>query len=465
MLKYFFLSMGLLAIGQYAYALSVVYPKQENVIINSPSTFFVGASDYNQPLTINDEAVDVHPSGGFAKTVPLNFGENVFILKSGSETFTYTITRPSLQKIQNSPKINDLKLFDTPMYLEVSKDNVPLRSTPIDEGINRLSHLQAGIPLIADGEKNGFYRIRLGENTFGWILKSNVSLLDGVPPEVSFLGADVDADDEFFFYTFHLSSLTPYSIEEIPENLRVSFYNISSREEGVYSVDLPLASVMNNKNLLGYGGYFSGNNFVLKVRKPLISPVYKPLNHLKIAIDAGHGGSESGAISCFGIPEKKITLQYAKDLSSELKSRGAEVVLVRDKDETIDLKTRVESANNENSVILISLHGNALPDSLDPSKIKGTEIYYYYPQAKPLAESIMKSLVSETGTINNGIIQRSFALVRNTNALSILIEIGYLINPDDNAKIMDKNYRKKTAKAIADGMEQYIKTQLVNQNN
>lgn len=460
MVKYFVLILGILGIGSQVYALNVVYPKTESVTINSPQTFFIGSSDSTIPLTINDISVEVHPSGGFAKTVPLSFGKNVFTLKSGDETLTFTINRPEIPENKTLPDSNELKIYEAPKYLKVSKDNVPLRSTPIDEGINRLSHLKAGIPLIADGEKNGFYRILLGENIYGWILKSNVESFDGEIQKVSVLGAEVDGDDEFLYYTFHLSAQTLWAIEETSKNLKISLYNISSRENGVYDVTLPISSIMGGKNLLGYSEYFLGNDFVVKVRRTLPSTYAQPLKNVIIAIDAGHGGSESGAIGCFGTPEKTITLQYAKALYAELKSRGANVILIRDKDEDINLIERVKRANKENSEILISLHGNALPDSLDPEKIKGAEIYYYYPQAKPLAESIMNSITLETDNINHGIIQRSFAMVRNTSALSLLIELGYLINPDDNAKILNKNFRKNTVKAIADGIENYLKIQL-----
>ena len=71
----------------------------------------------------------------------------------------------------------------------------------------------------------------------------------------------------------------------------------------------------------------------------------------------------------------------------------------------------------------------------------------------------MASMVGELGARNHGIIQHSFAVVRNTNALAILLEIGYLINPDDNSKIIDSAYREKTIQAISNGIENYIKTQ------
>ena len=82
--------------------------------------------------------------------------------------------------------------------------------------------------------------------------------------------------------------------------------------------------------------------------------------------------------------------------------------------------------------------------------------YYYYNQSKSLADWIMNAMVNELGTNNHGVKQQSFAVVRNTNALSILIEIGYLINPSDNAKMLNKDYQKKAAKAIADGVENFF---------
>ena len=66
-------------------------------------------------------------------------------------------------------------------------------------------------------------------------------------------------------------------------------------------------------------------------------------------------------------------------------------------------------------------------------------------------------MTAQLGINNDKIYQKSFAVVRNTSALSILIEIGYLINPEDNAKMIEKSFQKNTAKAIADGIENFFK--------
>ena len=68
----------------------------------------------------------------------------------------------------------------------------------------------------------------------------------------------------------------------------------------------------------------------------------------------------------------------------------------------------------------------------------------------------MNTIVKELGTKNDGLHQQSFAVIRNTGAISILIEVAYLINPEDNSKLINDNFQKNTAKAISDGIEKYI---------
>ena len=114
-------------------------------------------------------------------------------------------------------------------------------------------------------------------------------------------------------------------------------------------------------------------------------------------------------------------------------------------------------SNEEDSIIFIRLHGNAVPDGYDTNAATGSSIFYYYKQAKPLADNIICEMTAKTGMKNDGVRQSSFAVVRNTNALSILIEIGYVINPVDNAKMREKDFQKVMAKAIADGIEMYFK--------
>ena len=130
----------------------------------------------------------------------------------------------------------------------------------------------------------------------------------------------------------------------------------------------------------------------------------------------------------------------------------------RETDEKISLEKRIEITNDNNSDIFISIHGNALPDTHDPLKHRGTSVYYYYSQSKNLAQYILNAVNKETSTQNDGVRQGSFAVVRNTNALSVLVELAYLINPEDNALLIDEKFRDSCAKAISYGILDYLKS-------
>ncbi len=446
---------GYLAIAQIAYGLDIVYPNYNNVTINAPSTFFIGSADTNKALTINGSNVKVHPSGGFAYVVPLKNGQNTFKIKSGKEELNYTITKPAANTSggYRNPVFNE---FDSLKYAIVINEKSPLRSTPIDSGINRIAHLQKNMPLIIDGEQGNFYRVILGSNNYGWIGKVNVKIQDSGTSLSELKGYDYIDTDEFFIFVYHFNRMTPYELVESNPFL-MKFYNVKDYPDNTYVMDFPVEKSMKNGKLLGYSGQFSGTDFILKIRKPIIIDEKYPLKHLKIAVDAGHGGSEKGTTGCLGDKEKDVMLEYAKLLEHELKKRGAEVVMTRNGDDFKSLNERVELANNENSLVFISLHGNALPDGQDPNANSGTSIYYYYNQAKPLANDIITEMTTQLGMKNDKVRQQSFAVVRNTNALSILIEIGYMINPSDNAKMVTKEFQKATAKAIADGIEKFIK--------
>ena len=437
--------------AQNAFALDVVYPKKNAVVINAKSTFFIGSSDPKKTLTINGTTVNIHPSGGFAYKIQLNTGKNTFTLVSGNEKLIYDITRP----VSAPPKTEELysapKEYENLKYVSVIKENSPLRSTPVDGGINRIAHLQKGMPLVIDGENSGFYSVILGSNKTGWIAKNNVKTEDSGISLAEMNGVDCFDTDEYKICVFHLNTMTPFELVE-GNPFSIKIFNVENNPENTYVMQVPIPK------LYGYNGRFSGTDFIVKLRTKPLTDKSKPLKGLKITVDAGHGGQESGASGCFGDLEKNVMLSFAKQLEAELKHRGAQVFMTRTDDSYVDLQKRVDMANEENSLVFISLHGNALPDEANPAVTDGTEIYYYYNQAKPLAESILREICLKTGMKNRKTHQASFAVVRNTNALSILIETGYLINPSDNAKLIKQDFQKQMSSAIANGLETFFKS-------
>ena len=448
-MKYFGLIFAVLLSVQSVYALDVVYPKKNEVTINSPSTFFVGNADTAIPLKINGTEIPVHKSGGFAHAVKLNAGKNEFVIESGEEKQVYKITRP-VSKVSSALTTRNTELpYESARTFVTIKDNVPLRSTPVDGGNNRISHYQKDIPLNVVGEKSGFYKVRLNDKEFGWVAFCDVTSADEFTP-AKLLNREAVQDKNYYIFKIDFDKKVPYVIEGVHPFV-VKFYNIEGKPDNTFTFKFPL-----KQNLIGYSGEFEGNTFVLKVRKFPKIRKDRPLKNIKIVVDAGHGGDEIGAIGCLRNNEKDVNLAIAKNLASELRLRGAHVVMTRNGDEAVGLYDRVKKTNENEAMIFVSIHGNALPDNMDPNEHEGTSVFYYYPQAKPLADSILKSMTAQLPLSDDGVRQGSFAVVRNTDALSVLVEVGYLINPSDNAYLLDKEIQINAAKAIADGVEDFM---------
>ncbi len=434
------------------FAFEIVYPKKQDVSINAKSTFFIGSS--KKPLKINGQNVPLHETGGFAYVVDLKQGQNVFKIESEDDCKTYVITKPNIKPYGNF--LQEFRQYECKKSAYVTTDNTPLRSTPIDAGINRLAHLQRNVLLNIDGEKDGFYRVVLEKNKFGWISKTAVKFCENYSNTPAILDrVEEDVSSKNYIFTFKLNKMVPFEIVE-GNPMILKLYNIEGAPNGVYTKEFSLSEIYDNEKPVGYSGKYIGTDFIWQIRKPFVVNHRHPLKNINITIDAGHGGYEFGAIGCLGDKEKDITLAIAKFLETELTKRGANVIMTRDADYYVGLKERVDIANYSDSEIFISIHGNALPDGLNPNEHSGTSVYYYYDQAKPMADSIIETMTEELQLNNDKVRQASLAVVRNTNALSILIETAYLINPEDNAKLVNDSFQKKCAKSIANGLEKYL---------
>lgn len=450
-----------------AFALEIVYPKTNPTNVNASSTFFIGSTTPGDVLKINDKEVKVSPSGAFAQVVSLNYGANSFKIISAPTinslqtdsncintkptTIDFSITRPRPTATTN--KVQPLIEYPIVTNFYTKKDNSPLRKTPADVGINRMANLPKDMQLLINGEKAGFYRVYLGSNQSGWVAKSDVEQRGTNNCEslsVKMIDYNMKEDDDFCVYEYNLERGVPFELSE-ENGLTLRFFNIDGSVDNTYTINL------STTKLMGYDAYYENNKFTLKVRKTPCIRANKPLKRIIISVDAGHGGNEFGAIGCGGDKEKDINLAIAKKLQCELTARDAKVIMTREDDTSLSLADRVKFAKDNNALISISIHANAIPDGADPNKNRGTSVYYYHNQAKSLAENILTVITTELGTQNDKVRQASLALVRSTACVSVLIEVAYIINPDDYELLLDKNFQINCAKAIADGIENYLK--------
>ncbi|MBU5436420.1 N-acetylmuramoyl-L-alanine amidase family protein [Tissierella sp. MSJ-40] len=182
-----------------------------------------------------------------------------------------------------------------------------------------------------------------------------------------------------------------------------------------------------------------------------------------IVIDAGHGGKDPGAVSPNKNKEKDINLNVSLKLNEKLTSLGYNTLMIRDTDDFVDLYERARIANDNYADVFISIHSN----SNDNKSIDGIQVLYC-PAAKsekkeeddhPLAKIMMEEMTKGTGAKNRGIVQRpGLVVLRETKMPAVLLEIGFLTNPDEEKLITNSDYQNKLVDSIIKGVERYFET-------
>jgi len=168
-----------------------------------------------------------------------------------------------------------------------------------------------------------------------------------------------------------------------------------------------------------------------------------------VVIDAGHGGHDRGGIAGQRVDEKTMNLDVALRLRSVLQSYGYRVVMTRDSDVFIPLGTRVAIANSYRDAIFVCIHFNATPRR----SASGIETYFYSSQSLPLASAIHYYVAGGAPSANRGVRRRGFFVLRRTTIPSVLVECGFLTNPNEAQYAQNFAYRQKLALEIAHGIQ------------
>ncbi len=435
------------------YSYELVLPKDKKNIVDTNYAFFVGKANKNEHITINDENVYIAPNGAFAYTVKLKNGENRILLKTDYNTHIY-----KFYKSEKQEAIKPVTEEIPPYRVTVTNDNTPLRNTPIDYGMNRISHLFEGTNLIVNGENNGFYRVKLSKDKEGWIAKDSVKKCKegffepGKTFEPKFNTLNSETFKNGSSHTIEFNEKLPYTIEETEHEIFFKVYNPFVNEDSVYTITAKKPKKYYYKTVLINGIY------VFKVNS-LPAHENKTLENLTITIDAGHGGTENGAIGCLGDKEKDINLLIANELKDILTQMGACVVMTRECDGYISLDDRVKIARENCSDIFVSIHLNSIPDiEMNIHKNRGTSVYYYNNNSKELAKAVETSVTNAIKTRKDGVRTASFAVIRPTDYLGILVENAYMTNPLDSMIYKSPSFPRDTAKGIAEGILNYVNT-------
>jgi N-acetylmuramoyl-L-alanine amidase len=212
---------------------------------------------------------------------------------------------------------------------------------------------------------------------------------------------------------------------------------------------------LNCKQQWGFWPEYEGSRLVLHINgAPHLAP--GSMKGLRICVDPGHGGAEGGAIGCSGIREKTINLAIGKCLAAALAARGAKVTMTRTSDVDVSLADRVKMAVQANCQLLVSVHCNSLPDGRDPMMEHGTSSYYYHPQSLKLAGDLRRCAVSSLKYPDFHTRWQNLALCRPSHMPAALVEVGFVINPDEYASLISPSGQRKAGEGIAAGVQAFL---------
>ena len=319
------------------------------------------------------------------------------------------------------------------------------------------------------------YKIQLSKYHTAWIDKQSVQRLPGKKAAPYYLTGSwkVSGDSSFDYVTINLDEKLPYhSQQQInPSKIVLDIFGATSNtnwitqlkttkeiknvyydqtEDDVFRVIVELKHAQH----WGHSIYYDtiGKKLVLQIKR---QPAVLDIKKLRIAVDAGHGGDNSGASGVgSNVLEKEYTLKIAKQLQLVLNKAGVKnVFMTRTKDTTLDMPQRIQMLKDYKPDLLISIHLN----SAGTDTVRGTSTYYRYIGYRPLTTAVLNRMLSlglkEYGNVGNF----NFSLSGPTAYPNCLVEVAFLSNREDEKKILNPKFHKAVAGKIYLGIQDWLK--------
>lgn len=335
----------------------------------------------------------------------------------------------------------------------------------------KMGHLDTNILVKVIDSFRTDYKVQLSKNHTAFIDKRSIIKDTAAINKEHLTGSwKVYGDSLFDYVNVYLDEKLPYrSIQEInPSRVVVEIFGAAGNTNWITQLSstreiknawyeqqeddvMKLIIDLKHKQHWGHSIYYEGNRLVIKIKR---QPKIPQLKYLTIAVDAGHGGDNSGATGVnTKILEKDYTLLFAKQLKAALLKKKAKVVMTREIDTSLSMVERIEMLKNANPHMLISIHLN----SSSKDSIQGVSTYYRYIGFRPLSVPILKHMLSlklkEFGNIG----AFNFSLSGPTDYPNCLVEVAFLSNKDDEKKILSPSFHKLVANKIILGIEEFLK--------
>ena len=340
-------------------------------------------------------------------------------------------------------------------------------------GSAKMGYIDTGIVLPVIDSTKELYHVRLSKNHTAFIDKNQMNLNMDTSAQKPALTESwsVRGDSVFDYVSISLNRKIAYKswMELSPAKIIVDLYGVMSNTNWITQ----LKSAKEVKNISfeqtqddvvrltielkhvqpwGYAIGYKGRTLQIKIKQ---FPTRHKLRNMVIAIDAGHGGTNTGARGLTaGVLEKNYTILFAGELQKILKRKHVMVLMTRETDSTIDNKDRVLFLQQNWPDLFISFHLN----SSSRATAQGVSTYYKHVAYRPFTEALLKRLLTVEGLKEFGNVGNfNFQPIQPTEFNSSLVEVAFLSNTDDEKMILDEKFRRKVAVQVYKGIKDFLK--------
>lgn len=356
--------------------------------------------------------------------------------------------------------------------VEVTAASGTARSGP-STNYSRLTPLPPGTRASVTGREGDWLRLDYG----AWIRAADTQTLPTmVPPRSLIRSVRATERAGWTEIAFPLQMAVPVSVQQGDRTFTLTLHNTTAQTDTILLNDDPLIERLDwqqtapqqvqytfqlkSDQQWGYKLRYEGTTLILSLRHTPTQTASAdlPLAGISILLDPGHGSSEDlGAVGPTGYPEKDVTLVVSGLIRDRLIARGATVYMTREGDTDLYPQDRVAMIEQLEPTLALSVHYNALPDNGDAENTAGIGTFWYNTQSHSLAVFLHNYLVETLDRPSYGVFWNNLALTRPTITPAVLLELGFMINPEEFEWIVNPQEQERLAEAIAAGVEQWVR--------
>jgi N-acetylmuramoyl-L-alanine amidase len=351
---------------------------------------------------------------------------------------------------------------------------------PIRLGGPIIAEYEPGVLLQVDGRAGEALRVRLNRTQSGFIHQNDVEEAPAGTPAPQFFiqSASAGPENQADVVRIPYPEPVPYAVFPEPElgRIRIALYGVKTsstwitHRQGLQVVErvdwqqsaadtYEVMVYLKTPDIWGYTFEQGRSSLALRVKHP---PVFagdadRPLAGLKVAIEAGHGGSNVGATGLSGMPEKDLNLAVALEVERICRERGMEVLQVRPDDRDMALEEKRRAIEASDADLAVSIHANSASTERGYLGASGTSTYYHNPFWAPFARDVYDALLElplgEFGVVGSF----NYRVTRMSSRPAILVEQAFMSHAEDEEKLASPEFRTAMAEKVVEGMERYVR--------